>query len=118
MPVLPAKQSGIRHLLQHPLISFTKLVRGCFMYAYIEERVLSLAEYIVEHEATVRAAARVFGISKSTVHQDMQMRLAALDPLLAKQVRSVLDKNKEERHIRGGMATYRKYKGEGTQNEQ
>ncbi len=87
------------------------------MYAYIEERVLSLAEYIVEHEATVRAAARVFGISKSTVHQDMQMRLAALDPLLAKQVRSVLDKNKEERHIRGGMATYRKYKGEGTQNE-
>lgn len=81
------------------------------MYTYIEERVLSLAEYIVEHEATVRAAARVFGISKSTVHQDMQLRLKALDPQLAKQVRAVLDKNKEERHIRGGMATYRKYKG-------
>ncbi len=87
------------------------------MYAYIEERVLSLAEYIVEHEATVRAAARVFGISKSTVHQDMQTRLAALDPLLAKQVRLVLDKNKEERHIRGGMATYRKYKGKEPKTE-
>ena len=72
------------------------------MYAYIEERVLSLAEYIIEHESTVRAAAREFGISKSTVHQDMQTRLRQLDPMLAKEVR----------HIRGGMATYRKYKGE------
>lgn len=82
------------------------------MYAYIEERVLSLAEYIIEHESTVRAAAREFGISKSTVHQDMQMRLRQIDPALAKEVRAILNKNKEERHIRGGMATYRKYKGD------
>ena len=82
------------------------------MYAYIEERVLSLAEYIIEHESTVRAAAREFGISKSTVHQDMQTRLRQLDPMLAKEVRAILNKNKEERHNRGGMATYRKYKGE------
>ena len=70
------------------------------MYAYIEERVMNVAEYIVEHEATVRAAASKFGISKSTVHHDMQVRL-----------KGILDKNKSERHIRGGMATYIKYKG-------
>ena len=62
------------------------------MYAYIEERVLSLAEYIIEHESTVRAAAREFGISKSTVHQDMQTRLRQLDPMLAKEVRAILKK--------------------------
>ena len=82
------------------------------MYAYIEERVLSVAEYIVENGATVRSAAKEFGISKSTVHQDMQTRLKQLDPMLAKEVRAVLLKNKDERHIRGGMATHRKYKGE------
>ncbi len=83
---------------------------GVFMYAYIEERVLSVAEYIVEHEATVRAAASEFGISKSTVHHDMQTRLKQIDPGLAGQVRGILNKNKNERHIRGGMATYMKYK--------
>jgi putative DeoR family transcriptional regulator (stage III sporulation protein D) len=87
------------------------------MYAYIEERVLNVAEYIVEHSATVRSAAREFGISKSTVHHDMQTRLKNLDPVLAKQVRAILTKNREERHIRGGMATYLKYKGIPTKNE-
>lgn len=81
------------------------------MYAYIEERVLSVAEYIVEHEATVRSAASKFGISKSTVHHDMQVRLKSIDADLADKVRAILDKNKSERHIRGGMATYIKYKG-------
>lgn len=87
------------------------------MYADIEERVLNVAEYIVEHGATVRSAAREFGISKSTVHHDMQTRLKNLDPTLAKQVRAILAKNREERHIRGGMATYLKYKGTPTKNE-
>jgi len=79
----------------------------------MEERAERLAQYIIENRTTVRAAAQKFGISKSTVHQDMQTRLRQLDPALAKEVRAILDKNKEERHIRGGMATYRKYKGEG-----
>lgn len=83
------------------------------MYTYIEQRVLSVAEYIIEHGATVRSAAREFKISKSTVHKDMQERLRMLDPAAHKKVKKVLEKNKEERHIRGGMATYRKYKGEG-----
>lgn len=81
------------------------------MYAYIEERVMNVAEYIVEHEATVRAAASKFGISKSTVHHNMQVRLKGIDADMAERVREILDKNKSERHIRGGMATYIKYKG-------
>lgn len=81
------------------------------MYAYIEERVINVAEYIVEHGATVRAAASKFGISKSTVHHDMQVRLKGIDADMAERVRTILDKNKSERHIRGGMATYIKYKG-------
>ena len=81
-----------------------------YMYANIEERVIKVAEYIVENEATVRTAAKAFGISKSTVHQDMQARLRRIDYGLAKAVDAVLQKNKAERHIRGGLATYRKYK--------
>ena len=79
------------------------------MYAYIEERVLSAAGYIIEHEATVRAAARACRVSKSTVHKDMQERLRELDPVMAKEVQAILQRNKEERHIRGGMATKKKY---------
>ncbi len=82
------------------------------MYLYIEQRVRDVAQYIMEHEATVRAAAAQFGISKSTVHKDMTERLIYIDPQRAKTVRKVLQKNKEERHIRGGMATHRKYKGD------
>ena len=78
----------------------------------IEERVRETAEYIVENRSTVRAAAKRFGISKSTVHKDVTERLAEMDPRLCSQVRALLEQNKAERHIRGGMATRRKYKGD------
>lgn len=81
------------------------------MHDYIEERILSTASYIVEHGATVRDAARKFGISKSSVHKDMTERLIEINPQLAAAVRNVLDINKAERHIRGGQATFMKYKG-------
>lgn len=81
------------------------------MYEYIEDRVLEVAEYIIESGATVRQAAKKFGISKSTVHKDMSERLQYIEPGAAARVREVLQKNKQERHIRGGMATYLKYKG-------
>lgn len=77
----------------------------------IETRACQLAVYIIETGATVRAAARHFGISKSTVHKDLQTRLPRCSPPLYEQVRQVLEKNKRERHIRGGMATRRKYRG-------
>ncbi len=75
----------------------------------VEERAAMLGEYIVEHEATVRAAAKVFGISKSTVHMDVAERLKKFDPMLYGQVRKVLEVNKAQRHIRGGLATKEKY---------
>lgn len=78
----------------------------------IEERAIRLAEYITENNATVRAAAKKFGVSKSTVHKDITERLAGVDPGLCAQVRELLERNKAERHIRGGMATRKKYKGE------
>ena len=78
----------------------------------IEQRACELAVYMIETGATVRAAASHFGISKSTVHKDLQQRLPKCNPLLYAQVRKVLDLNKMERHIRGGMATRRMYKGE------
>lgn len=78
----------------------------------LEKRAQNLAVYIIETGATVRAAAGHFGISKSTVHKDLTQRLAQYDRPLYLQVRKVLDANKQERHIRGGMATRRKYKGE------
>lgn len=79
------------------------------MKGNIEERACELAAYIIENRTTVREAARRFGISKSTVHKDVTDRLTAINPALAKQVRSVLDINKSERHIRGGLATREKY---------
>ena len=79
------------------------------MKAYIEERVLGIAAYLLETGATVRAAAGKFKISKSTVHKDVTERLVELNPSLAKQVRRVLQKNMEERHIRGGEATRQRY---------
>lgn len=82
------------------------------MRDYIEERILETASYIVESGATVRDAAKKFSISKSTVHKDMAERLSTIDPRLYTAVRQVLDVNKAERHIRGGQATYLKYKGE------
>ena len=78
----------------------------------IEERAARLAEYIIETGGTVRSAAARFGISKSTVHKDLTERLERLDRDLWQRVKTVLEKNKAERHIRGGLATRRKYKGE------
>lgn len=76
---------------------------------YIEERAVELAEYIIDSKDTVRGAAKKFGISKSTVHKDVSQRLLKINPALAIQVRKILDENKAERHIRGGMATKLKY---------
>ena len=76
----------------------------------IEERAIRLAEYITENRATVRAAAKKFGISKSTVHKDITERLESVSPDLYTQVRGLLEQNKAERHIRGGMATRDKFK--------
>ena len=73
------------------------------------ERCVVLASYLVENRATVRATAQRFGISKSTVHKDVTERLMQVNPSLAKQARKVLDINKSERHIRGGLATREKY---------
>ena len=75
----------------------------------IEERIYDLAEYIIENRATVRAAAKKYGVSKSTVHKDVTDRLREIDRMLYLKVKDVLDENKTERHIRGGMATKMKY---------
>ncbi len=80
------------------------------MKGYIEERAVELGNYIKENKATVRAAAKKFGISKSTVHKDVTERLVEINPTLAEEVRLVLEENKAERHIRGGQATRAKYK--------
>ena len=82
------------------------------MRSNIEERSQQLALYIVEHHATVRAAAAKFGVSKSTVHKDLSERLPLYNRPLYLQAKQVLEQNKAERHIRGGIATRRKYKGE------
>lgn len=79
------------------------------MKDYIEERVLELANYIVNTNSTVRAAAKKFRVSKSTVHKDITERLLELNPALALEVKNVLENNKAERHLRGGMATREKY---------
>ena len=79
------------------------------MKDYIEERAIDIASYIIENNATVRQTAKAFGISKSTVHKDVTERLMQINPSLAKEARKVLDVNKQERHIRGGMATKEKY---------
>lgn len=75
----------------------------------LEERAVTLAQYMIEKNATVRQAAAVFGVSKSTVHKDVTERLPAINHALAEEVRQVLDVNKAERHIRGGLATKEKY---------
>ena len=77
----------------------------------VGERATRLGEYIKENKATVRNAASVFHISKSTVHKDVTERLKLRDPILYSEVKKILEINKSERHIRGGLATRRKYKG-------
>ena len=81
------------------------------MKGNMEERACQLALYIIENQATVRAAAGKFGISKSTVHKDLSERLPTFNRPLYLQVKRILEQNKAERHIRGGLATRRKYKG-------
>ena len=81
------------------------------MKGNIEERSCALAVYIIENRATVRAAAKKFGVSKSTVHKDLRDRLPGVNHALYEQVREILNENKAQRHIRGGIATRRKYKG-------
>ena len=76
----------------------------------IEERVLEVAQYIIDSRATIRKTARVFGVSKSTIHKDMTERLPKINPCIAEEAKSILDLNKAERHIRGGKATKLKYK--------
>ena len=79
------------------------------MKQYIEERAIEIANYIIESNATVRQTAKKFGISKSTVHKDVTERLVQINPNLASEARKVLNLNKAERHIRGGLATKAKY---------
>ena len=79
------------------------------MRGTVEERAITLGEYIIENKTTVRAAAKKFNISKSTVHKDVSERLRKLNPQMYREVKQVLDVNKAERHIRGGMATKMKY---------
>ncbi|MCI9669133.1 MAG: sporulation transcriptional regulator SpoIIID [Oscillospiraceae bacterium] len=82
---------------------------GTHLKGLPEERAITFAHYIIEHHTTVRATAKEFHISKSTVHKDITERLKKMNPLLYNQVKEVLDKNKSERHIRGGIATREKY---------
>ena len=79
------------------------------MRDYIAERAVEIAYYIIENQATVRQTARQFGVSKSTIHKDVTDRLSQINPQLAREARKILDYNKQERHIRGGMATREKY---------
>lgn len=79
------------------------------MKSYIEERAVEIAKYIIDNNATVRQTAKQFGISKSTVHKDVTERLSQVNLTLAREARKVLDVNKSERHIRGGLATREKY---------
>ena len=82
------------------------------MKGNMEERAVTLAQYIIENRTTVRAAAQKFGISKSTVHKDISERLPQFNRVLYQQVKEVLEVNKAQRHIRGGIATRKKYRGE------
>ena len=87
-------------------------MRGVIFEIYIEERAIVVAKYILEKNTTVRQTAKTFGVSKSTIHKDVTERLKEINPSLAKEVKNVLDKNKSERHIRGGLATKLKYEKE------
>ncbi len=80
------------------------------MKEYIEQRATDIANYIIKENTTVRETAKKFGISKSTVHKDIVDRLSKTNPTLANEAKKVLEKNKQERHIRGGIATKEKYK--------
>ena len=86
------------------------------MKSHIEERAIIVAKYILEKNTTVRQTAKTFGVSKSTIHKDVTERLKEINPSLAQEVKKVLEKNKSERHIRGGLATKKKYQKESSKN--
>ncbi len=98
-------------------ISDIEKTGGFVLKGIVEERAVELAEYIVENKTTVRAAAKQFGVSKSTVHMDVARRLRSLNPQLYSEVREILDINKAQRHIRGGLATREKYKSMKEENK-
>lgn len=79
------------------------------MKDYIQERVLDVANYIIDSKETIRKTAKVFGVSKSTIHKDMTERLPKINPIIAEKTKDILDMNKLERHLRGGKATKLKY---------
>lgn len=83
---------------------------------HIEERAINLAHYIIDSKDTVRGTAKKFGVSKSTVHKDVSERLLQINPILAAEVRAILNENKAERHIRGGLATKLKYHHDEVEN--
>ena len=87
----------------------TDIEGGEVVKSHIEQRAVTIAKYILEKQSTVRQTAKVFGVSKSTVHKDVTERLEEIQPTLASEVKQILEKNKSERHIRGGMATKLKY---------
>ena len=88
---------------------YKQVCRGFFVKSYIEERAMEIARYIIDSNATVRQAAKHFGISKSTVHKDVTVTLKKANKILYASVKQVLEKNKQERHLRGGEATKKKY---------
>ncbi len=103
-------EEKVKHGIRLPGIDCKNSVfGGLSLKDYIEERALEIATYIIDNNATVRQTAKKFGVSKSTVHKDVTERLAQINPSLAAAARKVLDVNKSERHIRGGLATREKY---------
>lgn len=78
---------------------------------YINQRVIETAQYFINHNSTVRETSKQFGVSKSTTHKDLTERLPRINPILYEQVNNIIEKNKQERHIRGGIATQKKLKG-------
>jgi putative DeoR family transcriptional regulator (stage III sporulation protein D) len=104
-----AEKSIFHNLARLRILSNNELREGALMKGIVEERAVKLGEYIIENKATVRAAAGKFGVSKSTVHKDVAQRLKYIDPQLYRKVKVILEYNKEQRHIRGGIATKLKY---------
>ena len=103
------RELSVSYYRNHLHTLYKQSNRGLYSCDIIEERALEIGEYIIEEGATVRQAARKFGISKSTVHKDVTERLEQINLRLAHEARKVLDVNKSERHIRGGLATKEKY---------
>ena len=93
-------------------INTSRVYGEAFLKAYIEDRAVEVANFIIDKSATVRETAKKFGISKSTVHKDVTERLSKINPTLANEARRILEINKSERHIRGGLATKEKYLSE------